>query len=150
MEGFSTSWHTEITGGPSLPCCHHLPAGLPGLHHTRPPDCCLLACWPAGTPVAIPATTSHRRAPNLPRRSRQTGLNARGVTPELLRLKFYCSWTEDIFFFFLFFKCLFVLFTVWLSTISPCWFLWFSFFIFSFSFSFYSFFLGFVSFTIVS
>jgi hypothetical protein len=30
-------------------------------------------------------------APNLPRRCRQTGLEAKGVTPELLRLKFYCS-----------------------------------------------------------
>jgi hypothetical protein len=30
-------------------------------------------------------------APNLPRRCRQTGLDAKGVTPELLRLIFYCS-----------------------------------------------------------
>jgi hypothetical protein len=29
--------------------------------------------------------------PNLPKRQRQTGLDAKGVTPELLRLKFYCS-----------------------------------------------------------
>jgi hypothetical protein len=60
-------------------------------------------------------------------------------------MKFYCSWTRNFFFF----KCLFVLFAVWLSTISPCWFLWLSFF-FSLSFSFLSFFLGFVSFTIVT
>jgi hypothetical protein len=29
------------------------------------------------------------------------GLDAEGVTPELLRLKLYCIWTWDIFFFFL-------------------------------------------------
>jgi hypothetical protein len=74
-------------------------------------------------------------------------LDAKGVTPELLRLKFYCSWTRI---FFLFFKCLFFLSTVWLSTIYPCWFLRFAFFFLSFSFSFFSFFLGFNSFTIVS
>jgi hypothetical protein len=45
---------------------------------------------------------------------------------------------------------LFVLFTVWLSTISPCWFLWFSIFFLSFDFSVFSFSLCFVSFTIVS
>jgi hypothetical protein len=41
-------------------------------------------------------------APKLPRRHRQTGLDAKRVTPELLRLKFYCSWTGDCLFFFLF------------------------------------------------
>jgi hypothetical protein len=63
--------------------------------------------------------------PNLPRRWRQRGLDAKGVTLKLLILKFYCSWIRDFFFlfFFLFFKCLFVLFSVWLCTISPCWFL---------------------------
>jgi hypothetical protein len=30
-------------------------------------------------------------APNLPSRYRQTGLDAKGVTPELQTLKFYCS-----------------------------------------------------------
>jgi hypothetical protein len=33
----------------------------------------------------------HMPAPNLLRRCRQTGLDAEGVTPELLRLKFYSS-----------------------------------------------------------
>jgi hypothetical protein len=33
---------------------------------------------------------SQTPAPNLPRRHRQTGLDAKGVSPELLRLKFYC------------------------------------------------------------
>jgi hypothetical protein len=82
-------------------------------------------------------------APNLHRRHKQTRLDARGVTPEWLSLKFYCAWTGNFLFFFLFFKWLFVLLTIWLSTISPCWFLWFSFF-------FFFLFLGFVSFTIVS
>jgi hypothetical protein len=52
----------------------------------------LVPCLPA---------TRHRRAPKLPRRHRQIGLDAKGVTPELLRLKFYCSWTIDFFFAFL-------------------------------------------------
>jgi hypothetical protein len=34
---------------------------------------------------------------NLPRRCRQTELDAKGVTPELLRLKFYCFWTGNFF-----------------------------------------------------
>jgi hypothetical protein len=38
-------------------------------------------------------------APNLLRRCRQTGLDAKGVTQELLRLKCYCSWTGNFFFF---------------------------------------------------
>jgi hypothetical protein len=29
-------------------------------------------------------------APNLPKRHRQTRMDAKGVTPEVLRLKFYC------------------------------------------------------------
>jgi hypothetical protein len=71
------------------------------------------------------------QAPNLLRRCRQAGLDAEGVTPELIKLKFYCFWTWNFFFF----KCLFVLFTVYLSTISPCWFLWFCiYFLFSLSF----------------
>jgi hypothetical protein len=36
--------------------------------------------------LALPDASS-----NLPRRCRQTGLDAKGVTLELLRLKFYCS-----------------------------------------------------------
>jgi hypothetical protein len=87
-------------------------------------------------------------APNLPRRCRQTRLDAEGVTPELLRLKFYYSWTWNLFFS-LFLKCLFVFFSVSLSTITLSWYLWFSiFFKFFLSFPFFSFYLGFVSFTI--
>jgi hypothetical protein len=37
-------------------------------------------------------------APNLPRRCRQTGLDVKGVTPELLRLKFYWSQTGNFLF----------------------------------------------------
>jgi hypothetical protein len=118
------------------------PMPLPGLH-------------PTGAQGPCPNTGGLQHcqipAPNLPRRCRQTGLKAKGATPELVRLKFYCSWTRNFSFLFsLFFKCLFILFAVWLSTTSPCWFLWFSFFFPSFSFSFLSLFLGFVSFTIVS
>jgi hypothetical protein len=86
-------------------------------------------------------------APSLPMRHRQTGLDAKRVIPELLRLRFYFSWIRN--FSFLFKKYLFVF--VWLSTISPCWFLWYSFsFPFLVSFSFFSFFLGFLTFTTVS
>jgi hypothetical protein len=87
----------------------------------------LPARWPTSTLTATlqayqwlfppPANGGHQHhqtpAPNLPRRCRQTGLDAKGVITELLRLKFYCSWTGDSFFIFLFFKCLFFLFTVW-------------------------------------
>jgi hypothetical protein len=74
--------------------------------------------------------------PNLHKRHRQTGLDAEGVTPELLRLKLYWSLTWNSFFFFSLSVCLscslFVLFTVCLSTISICWFLWLSIFFFFF------------------
>jgi hypothetical protein len=36
---------------------------------------------------------------NLPRRCRQKGLDAKGITPEVLRLKCCCSWTGNFFFF---------------------------------------------------
>jgi hypothetical protein len=90
-------------------------------------------------------------AQNLPKRCRQTRLDAKRVTPELLRLKFYCSGTWNFVFFFLFslsvcclVPCLLVhhislLITLVLHCFSSP----------SFSFSFFSFFLGFVSFTIV-
>jgi hypothetical protein len=50
------------------------------------------------------APTPPVAAPNLPRRCRQTGLDAEEVTPEPLTLKFYCSWTRNFFSFS--FKCL--------------------------------------------
>jgi hypothetical protein len=115
------------------------PAGLPGRHllaHCPPTMLPPTCCWHTSHCLTTGGLQNHQRpAPDLPRRCRQIGLDAKGVTPELLRLKFYCSWTGDIFF--LFFKCVFVLFTVWLSTISPCWFLLFSFFSLSFSSSFF-------------
>jgi hypothetical protein len=43
---------------------------------------------------------------NLPRTHRQTGLSAKRVTPELLRLKFYCSWTRNLFIYIYFFSFL--------------------------------------------
>jgi hypothetical protein len=154
----SLDWYSVPAHRPSRPlpcrptrCC---PAGQPGSHlPVRWPS------WPppAHLPMGTLAATHHRKAPgplgassNLPRRCRQTGLDAKGVIPELLRLKFYRSWNGDFFFFFFFSKCFFVLLTAWLSTISPCWFFWFSLFFLILSFSFFSFFLGFVSFTIVN
>jgi hypothetical protein len=90
--------------------------------------------------------------PNLLRRCRQTGLDAKGATPELLKLKFYCSWALDFFFLFSFFLCS-------LSVCLSCHCLIFHHiyllislvlhFLLSFSFSFFSFFLGFLTFTIV-
>jgi hypothetical protein len=83
-------------------------------------------------------------APNLLRRRRQTGLDAEGVTPELLRQKFYCFWTWN--FSFLFFQCLSHL----LSICPPSLLIDFFGSSFSFCFYFFSFFFGFVSFTIVN
>jgi hypothetical protein len=41
----------------------------------------------------------HWRAPNLPKRHRQTGLDAKEVTSEQIRLQVYCSRIGDLFFF---------------------------------------------------
>jgi hypothetical protein len=99
----------------------HCPTGLLGHHPPARQDAArLLAHWLLPTTEGL----QHHQmpAPNLPRKRRQTGPDAEGVTPEVLRLKFYSSWPGIFVFFFLFLKCLFVLFAVWLSTISPCWF----------------------------
>jgi hypothetical protein len=70
------------------------PTGTPGLHPPTGPPAHHL-------PPAKTELQHHQMpAPNMPRRGRQTGLDAKGVTPELLRLKFYCSWTRNFFFFF--------------------------------------------------
>jgi hypothetical protein len=95
-EGVSMSRYTERTGrlpGPLGP----YPTGLPGCHLPTS----LLAHQPLPTTGGL----QHYQmpAPNLPRRCRQTGLDAKGVTPKLLRLKFYSSWTGDFFFSVLFF-----------------------------------------------
>jgi hypothetical protein len=102
VEVFSTSQYTERTGGP-LPACW---TGRPLPHRPASPrthrDSALMA---QRLPPATGRLQHHQMpAPNLPSRCRQTELDAKGVTPELLRLKFYCSWTGD--FFFLFYKCL--------------------------------------------
>jgi hypothetical protein len=72
-------WKNRWAATPMLP---------PPCRPTRPP--------PAGLPPhLLPATGGFQHhqmpAPNLPRRCRQTGLDAKGITTELLRLKFYCS-----------------------------------------------------------
>jgi hypothetical protein len=92
-----------------------LPTSLPGLcpidlPDCHPPTCHLLtgllphqasACQLARPPTATGGLQHHQMsAPNLPRRHRQTGLEPKGVIPELLRLKFYCSWTRNLFFYF--------------------------------------------------
>jgi hypothetical protein len=109
-----------------LPDCHptgqpgFCPTGLPGCclpahqatallrehwhngHHPADlPDHCLLAP-PAHQPLPATGMFQHQQtlATNLPRRHRQTGLDAKGVTPDILRLKFYCSWTKNFFLFF--------------------------------------------------
>jgi hypothetical protein len=69
---------------------------------------------------------------SLPNYLARLRLDAKEVTPELLRLKFYCFWTWNFLC-----VCLFVLFPVCLSTTSPYWFLWFPlsfFFLFLFFF----------------
>jgi hypothetical protein len=62
------------------------PASLPGKAST---------CRPLGP---HPPATSHRRGPNLPKRHTQTGLDAKGVTSQQLRLQFYCSRIGEFFF----------------------------------------------------
>jgi hypothetical protein len=110
MEGFCMSQYTERTGKPPLtrwsarlPSCWsagQLPTrplhicrftGPLGRHTVDPLGCRL--------PSAKGGFQHHQiLAANLPRRHRETGLYDKGVTPELLRLKSYCSWTGDFFF----------------------------------------------------
>jgi hypothetical protein len=74
------SLYTERTGRSPTPCCHHgATTCLPACRHTT-----LCSTGPPGRGGLQHYKTP---APNLPRRCRQTGLNAKGVTPELLRLK---------------------------------------------------------------
>jgi hypothetical protein len=42
-----------------------------------------------------PPATYHRRAPNLPKRHTQTGLDAKGVVSQQLRLQLHCSRTSE-------------------------------------------------------
>jgi hypothetical protein len=65
---------SPVCSPPTGLLAHWLPPATAGLHHHQTPD------------------------PSLPVSRRQTGLDAKGVTPELPRLKFYCSWTRDFFF----------------------------------------------------
>jgi hypothetical protein len=85
--------------GPALQACHI--AAPQGPHTAGLPVHCSArssSCKPASPRLP---TAHHSRAPNLPRRHRQTGLDAKRGTPELLRLKFYCSRTGCFFFSFL-------------------------------------------------
>jgi hypothetical protein len=99
-----------------------------------------------------PPVTHHRRAPNLPKRHTQTGLDAKGVTSEQLRLQSYCSRTRIFCYYcFPFFKDFPARFAVWSPTISLIFLFLSSLFLLSFCpFSFLSFSLGFVSINIVT
>jgi hypothetical protein len=131
-----------------VPCQIHAPPGSPTLRQHCVPD--LQVCQI----TAPPGSHSHhnRRAPNLPNRHRQPGLDVIGVTSEQLRLQFYCFRTGDIFFS--------PSLRIWLSGLLfdhqpslPFFFTFFSplsFFYLSFSFSFFSFSLGFVSINIAT
>jgi hypothetical protein len=84
------------------PLCWPMP-----IRHTRPmlqrPASSLQ--WKASSHRHVgphPPATCYKRAPNLPKRHTRTGLDAKRVTSEHLRLQFYCSRTGDFFFFFLF------------------------------------------------
>jgi hypothetical protein len=123
----------------TAPPDNHLPAHQASAwqtHQVATQHTCQAAACP---PPTIGGLQHHQTLnPNLPRRHRQTGMDAKGVTQEQLRLiLLFLNWW---FYFFPFLKGLAVLFNVWSSTISPCWFLWFSFFFF-FSLSFFFFFL---------
>jgi hypothetical protein len=88
------------------------PTGPPGLHITGTPGCLHTS---RHLPQEGSSTTRHGFQTCLGDEDK-TGLEANGVTPELLRLKFYCSWTRmflffiyfifSFLFFFLFFVCL--------------------------------------------
>jgi hypothetical protein len=97
-----------------------------------------------------PLATCHRKDPNLRKRHTQTGLDAKELASEQLRLQF-CSKTGD--FFFPSLRDLLPGLLVWSSTISTifflCSFLLYSFYL-SICLSFLSFFLGFVSINIVT
>jgi hypothetical protein len=85
--------HTHARPPPTSPTGLSLPASLPDLcpavllgQHL---PTSLLAQW---LPPMTGGLQHHQTLYlNLPRRCRQTGLDAQGVTPELLSLKFYCS-----------------------------------------------------------
>jgi hypothetical protein len=85
----------EIPIDRKIICFKNHIVGLPGHHPAGLPGCCL-------RPTTGGLHHHQMPAPNLPRRRRQTGLNAKQETTELLRLKFYCSWTRDFFFPFFF------------------------------------------------
>jgi hypothetical protein len=111
----STPMHWLTASQPTGPLSQRPPRSLPCQaatgQPTRPPPHRPPPHRPTRPPHATGQLQHHQTlAPKMPRRHKQTGLDAKGVTPELLRLKFYCSWTRDFFFlfpyFFLFFKCL--------------------------------------------
>jgi hypothetical protein len=86
----------------------------PQTHRICIPAACALQAHQAHTPKASispqvkastnrpvgphPLSTCHRKAPNLPKRHTQTGLDAKELTAEQLRLQFYCSKIGDFFF----------------------------------------------------
>jgi hypothetical protein len=75
------------------------------LRHTkptlqRPATSPQLKAYTCRTVGPHPPSTYHRKTPNLPDRHTQTGLDAKELASEQLRLQFYCSRTGDIFPFF--------------------------------------------------
>jgi hypothetical protein len=68
----------------------------PGNPPLGPNQASLLQACQITTPPSS-YSSGHWRAPNLPKRHTQTGLDAKGVTSEQLRLQFYCSITGDFF-----------------------------------------------------
>jgi hypothetical protein len=146
----SSTGHRLVTA--HLPASQHTsrcPTKPPGHHSVGPPGC-LPPSYPlANRPPPATEGIQHYQTPasNPTRRCRKTGLDAKRVTPELRRLKFYCSWIRDFFSLSVCFSC--SLFDC--PPPLPVDFFGSAFFSFSFSFSsFFSFFLGFVNFTIVS
>jgi hypothetical protein len=88
-------------------------AGDPQTHRISTPPACALQAHQAHAPKATttpqlkasthrpvgphPLATCHRKAPNLPKRHTQTGLDAKNLVSEQLRLQFYCSRSSDFF-----------------------------------------------------
>jgi hypothetical protein len=137
-------WATDASGPCNL--------GLPHLCSTGPP-----LCRGAGEPLhQAPAQQAcHRRAPNLHKRHRQSGLDANTRTTNTLVILLFLN-QRFIFFFFFFFSSFCLSLSVWhlvcclnVHHLSH-FFLFFFLCILSFSFSFFSLFLGFVSITIIT
>jgi hypothetical protein len=97
-------WKNRQATIPMQSPSHCTPAGWPGLCPACPPARQLSDCQAATCLTGTIGGLQHHQtlSPNMPRRCRQAGLDSKGESPKLLRLKFYCYWNRDFFFSFFF------------------------------------------------